>query len=894
MMLKQIFFTFCFIAMMAHSIRADHEDFISSYTMETADKKYLFVMLKAGTPSKPLGPFQDEKYPQSGLYLNDGSSTPLWTVDWCANVLLPADGIHLIRRGRHTLPIEYNEEVITFFAYGKELKSYRVSDLVQFPRLLPATSNYYEWQKLISVEKGATPFIINLTESEKFPYNAGVIFDEAAHTMRLETNQGDSYLFDFNTGEMISSHRPVRSVFLTLVISCLLLYFFYLFRVTGKAQKRFTRTLLITGFSAFMVGFLIAVTEIIFGDTFAEWASNYENSSFLGNFFYTLFFYFPYKTIDSFCREVLSGLYFYAVDYVAKIFCFWFSVSFIIGLLNYGLVSFVRLFRNRLFKNMKTAATAFLLITVLFMPTTLALAQQGTHDHQGAVDSIPLELLNKPVTLREGAGKVSDPVTTSSKEAQAFYNQGIAYLHSYVWIEAARSFNQALRLDAKFAMAYAGLCRAYTGLNLSAATREALEKAQTLTTNVTPRERRRIMIHFKQLDALADIFNSEKQLAYKKALDDALIADTSDVELLLLRGNAEEGNPAAGRGQRGLEGALVFYQRALALAPNHLGAHHYLTHTYENLGRIEEALKHGEMCAKLAPSVPHEIHMYGHNLRRVGRIKEAIEQFEKADTVQRAYFKSENIPAEYDWHYQHNLDLLSTSYQYQGQMKKAEEIMRQAFNIPSLIEAESYNRKAWLAFLIARGRPDEALEAAATLKKSKWEIVRAIGFIMASHALMSQKKLPEASNEAKAALNELQLAGRKASFVSTDMSVLQGEFFLRTGQQEKGRLLLQQAMTKMRAERGPDNWTQALFQLEAIAKIAREINDWDLAATATAQLQEHDANYAGTHFSLALLAEQKGDKTTALAEFKLAEKLWSDADKDLPELLQIKERLTKP
>src|SRR5205085_9072858 len=113
--------------------------------------------------------------------------------------------------------------------------------------------------------------------------------------------------------------------------------------------------------------------------------------------------------------------------------------------------------------------------------------------------------------------------------------------------------------------------------------------------------------------------------------------------------------------------------------------------------------------------------------------------------------------------------------------------------------------------LIARGRADEALEAAATLKKSKWEIVRAIGFIMASHALMSQNKLPEASLEAKAALNELQMAGRKASFVSTDMSVLQGEFFLRTGQREKGRLLLQQAMTRMRAERGPDNWTQALF-----------------------------------------------------------------------------------
>jgi hypothetical protein len=30
------------------------------------------------------------------LYRNDGSTTPLWTVDWYAHsVLLPSDGIHL-------------------------------------------------------------------------------------------------------------------------------------------------------------------------------------------------------------------------------------------------------------------------------------------------------------------------------------------------------------------------------------------------------------------------------------------------------------------------------------------------------------------------------------------------------------------------------------------------------------------------------------------------------------------------------------------------------------------------------------------------------------------------------------------------------------------------------
>src|SRR5215831_13339991 len=66
------------------------------------------------------------------------------------------------------------------------------------------------------------------------------------------------------------------------------------------------------------------------------------------------------------------------------------------------------------------------------------------HDDIGWV---PRELLQRPVSLRGGLGPVHQVVTTTSPEAQKYYDQGLAYLHSYVWIEAARSFNQSLRLD---------------------------------------------------------------------------------------------------------------------------------------------------------------------------------------------------------------------------------------------------------------------------------------------------------------------------------------------------------------------------------------------------------------------------------------------------------------
>ena len=47
---------------------------------------------------------------------------------------------------------------------------------------------------------------------------------------------------------------------------------------------------------------------------------------------------------------------------------------------------------------------------------------------------------------------------------------------------------------------------------------------------------------------------------------------------------------------------------------------------------------------------------------------------------------------------------------------------------------------------------------------------------------------------------------------------------------------------------------------------------------------EHDPNYAGTHYALALLAQHDGNTATARREFDLTVKAWANADKDLPEL----------
>jgi hypothetical protein len=218
-------------------------------------------------------------------------------------------------------------------------------------------------------------------------------------------------------------------------------------------------------------------------------------------------------------------------------------------------------------------------------------------------------------------------------------------------------------------------------------------------------------------------------------------------------------------------------------------------------------------------------------------------------------------------------------------MAKAEALMKRSFAIGSALVVQEFNKREWPAFLLARGRAQESLDAALAMARHRSPVVSAAGHVAAGQARLALGQFQAAADEANAALRLLRGA-EGGALVATPLQVMQGEFFLRTGQKEKGRSMLEDAMKKVRSAPGPDAWTQALFTIEAIARAAREVGDWDAAAWAAKQMLEHDANYAGTHYALALAAEHNGDSATARAERALVEKYWKNADRDLPELMK--------
>lgn len=526
-------------------------------------------------------------------------------------------------------------------------------------------------------------------------------------------------------------------------------------------------------------------------------------------------------------------------------------------------------------------------ILAILMATTagLPVAGQVTHQHP----RVPIEILERPVTLRDGIGRAHEDVTTASNDAQAFYDQGLAYLHSYVWIEAARSFHQALRFDSKLAMAYVGLSYALGELGDSEGSNRASQQALTLGRQATDREQMRIRIRAKQLAAAAQPAKPLLRSEYLDAFNLAVSKYPKDVELLLERGQAE-GSTHEMPGMAGGAGSIAFYERALAEQPQYFAAHHYLTHADENLARIDEALKHAAEYVRLAPQVPHAHHMYGHVLRRAGRMRDAIAEFRRADELELAYFRTERIAPEWDWHYHHNLDLLGSCYEYSGQMRLAEAVLRRSFDLPSIQLSQELNEDQWPMFLLFEGRTGEALSATQALVGRNDPVIQALGHLLAGRVLMALNRSEQAIKEGDEAVRQMR-AARLGGVLLPQLQISQGELLLRTGQPERGRAMLRDAVTKLRTDSRPDSWTQTLLRLDKLWRLSHTLGDNTLTAELARQMAQYDPAYPGTHYALAKVAEQKGDLAAAEKEYQKAIEGWRAADPDFVSLRDAQRQL---
>jgi hypothetical protein len=91
-----------------------------------------------------------------------------------------------------------------------------------------------------------------------------------------------------------------------------------------------------------------------------------------------------------------------------------------------------------------------------------------------------------------------------------------------------------------------------------------------------------------------------------------------------------------------------------------------------------------------------------------------------------------------------------------------------------------------------------------------------------------------------------------------------------------------------------DSWSQGLFRVEVLSNLARETAQWNTAEDLASLLLEVDPHYGGSHYAKALVAEHRGDRTTAAQEFEAAKGYWSHAEVDFPPLKVIQKTSSSP
>ena len=452
-----------------------------------------------------------------------------------------------------------------------------------------------------------------------------------------------------------------------------------------------------------------------------------------------------------------------------------------------------------------------------------------------------------PIRFESRAGTVSQPVTTSSKKAQAWYDQGVAFLYAYHWLFAARSFNAALSEDPNLAMAQLGLAKAWYGAQDYAEAEARLDAAEALAerTEVTEKERRWIQLARMQLDGarLAGPAREAAHARYRSGIDELIALDSRDAHAWVLRGNAQE-RAFWGRGQGGDEDSIAYYVAALRIEPSHPGAHHFLVHTYENLNRLDGAAIHGKALTSLATGAPHPLHMYAHVLPRQGRWQEAREWLAEADRLHRRAVTTEFVDPADDWHYAHNLHLLGLVELAMSDEQAGAAHLLDAYGIEGRGAFAGFHRAPWIEYLLWKGRFEDALAEAKATEKQAFPMARVIGASLGGEAELAFGNVSEARRalvralSASKGIGDLQhgnlfesvlpyVARRYTSHLEFLLELTDGDSVAASS------LLLEYAEGTM-TSRSIDVWAAGRMRVETAAAYAEGLGHSDLATQLSA------------------------------------------------------------
>jgi tetratricopeptide (TPR) repeat protein len=356
------------------------------------------------------------------------------------------------------------------------------------------------------------------------------------------------------------------------------------------------------------------------------------------------------------------------------------------------------------------------------------------------------------------------PVSTRSRQAQRFFNQGLNLAYAFNHAEARRAFREAARLDPNLAMAYWGQALVL-GPNINAAMEpneepqalELVQQAQALKARATVRER-------AYIDALAERYSGKaddrrpRDEAYAAAMRKVHERYPNDLDAAMLYVESVMDLRPWGYWQR--DGApheytadiVALTERVMARNPKHPGALHMYVHLVEGTSTPEKAERAADTLLTLMPAAGHMVHMPAHIYQRVGRYADAIKSNQLAVTADEDYITQCRAQGLYPMaYYPHNIHFLWFAATFDGQGTLA---IRSARDLAAKIDDETLKALPLTAgfrmvpyYALTRfGRWQEMLKepeppAFSPVLRAVWHYARGLSLVATGQADMAEAEL---------------------------------------------------------------------------------------------------------------------------------------------------------
>jgi tetratricopeptide (TPR) repeat protein len=455
-------------------------------------------------------------------------------------------------------------------------------------------------------------------------------------------------------------------------------------------------------------------------------------------------------------------------------------------------------------------------------------------------------------------------VSTASSQCQEYFDQGLGYLYSYVWMEAARSFETATLHDPDCALAWWGLSRALERWGKSNHTK-ALEKAGTLEARASHREQSLIRARMQEKGLSPGVGDSEqRKKAAIKTIDELLALYDDDEEGWYYRAQL-----AGGAGLFGGEvSAVPYYKALLRVNVLHPGANHELLHFYERFQRPALGWLYAENYIRSSPGIPHPFHMQAHLATRLGRWDKTSDRSARAIELERAYHKTMDVKPSQDHQFSHHLEILTLSLIHDGRFREAHAIKDEA------LKSSIHLWPAWFRLYLAERNWDEALKIADRFRKSdklNAAYLSALVYLKngdITRALPQVEVLRDAYQERK---DDSTLAYR--------VWETQGILLCKTGSPDAGLKLLARAADKSKSDYSHHSWGNGAYYMEAWGIEALQAGRSGIGEEAFLEALAHDPGSVRAAMGLQILCERLGRHEESDRYARLAKRAWREADK---------------